>query len=372
MGPQVITKRSKHEMKNRQLEADQILDYLTTAVTVTDFNCRITRINQSAERILGISKQRGIGLRLDSIISLSNSDLAAIKACIENRRPFTKRQAHLRTVQLNTINVDFTVSPVTIEDKDLLVIEFNELDRIMRISREESQLAAHDTARQLARGLAHEIKNPLGGLRGAAQLLHQELQDEDLKEYTSVITEEADRLRNLVDRMLGPNQSPQVAPMNVHEALERVIILIGVESSNRINFVKDYDPSLPTLVGDLEQIIQAFMNVIRNAMEALTESNTKNPTILLRTRVQHRHTIGNVQHALIFRIDVVDNGPGIPKNILEEIFYPMITGRNTGTGLGLPISQSIINNHKGMIEYQSEPGKTEFSIFLPIQNREED
>lgn len=359
-------------MKNLQLEADQILDYLTTAVAVTDFDCRITHINQSAERVLGVSKNRGIGLQLDEVISLSDSDRAAIQACVEHGRPFTKRQAQLRTSQLNTINVDFTVSPIAIEDENLLVIEFNELDRIMRISREESQLAAHDTTRQLARGLAHEIKNPLGGLRGAAQLLHQELEDEDLKEYTSVITEEADRLRNLVDRMLGPNQLPQIAPMNVHEALERVIMLLGVESANRIDFVKDYDPSVPTLFGDLEQMIQAFMNVTRNAMEALTESRTKDPTIILKTRVHHRHTIGSIQHSLVCRIDIVDNGPGIPENILDEIFYPMITGRNTGTGLGLPISQSIINNHKGMIEYQSEPGKTEFSIFLPIQNREED
>jgi two-component system nitrogen regulation sensor histidine kinase GlnL len=220
--------------------------------------------------------------------------------------------------------------------------------------------------------LAHEIKNPLGGLRGAAQLLHQELEGKELKEYTSIITEEADRLRNLVDRMLGPNQLPQMTMMNVHEALERVIILLEVESEHKVDFVKDYDPSLPALMGDLEQMIQAVMNITRNALQALTESNTKKPTIVLRTRIQHRHTIGNLQHPLVCRIDIVDNGPGIPEKILDEIFYPMITGRNIGTGLGLPISQSIINNHKGMIEYQSEPGKTEFSIFLPIQNYEED
>lgn len=362
--------RSNDDMNNLQLDADQILDHLTTAVVVTDFDRRIARINQAAEHILGISKNRGIGLLIDDVIRLNELDRSAIRACVEHRRPFTKRQAQLETSQQQTINVDFTVSPVTFEDENLLVIEFTEMDRILRISREESQLAAHDTARQLARGLAHEIKNPLGGLRGAAQLLHQELHDEDLKEYTSIITEEADRLRNLVDRMLGPNQLPQMALMNVHEAIERVIILLEVESGHKVTFIKDYDPSLPSLLGDLEQMIQALMNITRNAMQALMESNTKNPIILLRTRVQHRHTIGSIQHSLVCRIDVIDNGPGIPESILDEIFYPMITGRNIGTGLGLPISQSIINNHNGMIEYQSEPGKTEFSIFLPIHEQE--
>lgn len=363
--------RTKQDMKNLELDADQILDYLSTAVVVTDFDRYIARINQAAEHVLGISNKRGIGLQLDTIVNLNEIDLAALRACVEYGRPFTKRQAQLETSQTQKVNVDFTVSPVTIDNENLLLIEFNELDRIMRINREESQIAAHDTTRQLARGLAHEIKNPLGGLRGAAQLLHQELENEGLKEYTSIITEEADRLRNLVDRMLGPNQLPAMSSMNVHEALERVITLLEVESGHKINFVKDYDPSLPAVFADLEQMIQALMNITRNAMQALNESNTKKPTILLRTRIQHRYTIGNVQHPLACRVDILDNGPGIPKEILDDIFYPMITGRSTGTGLGLPISQSIINSHKGMIEYQSEPGKTEFSILLPIQMQPE-
>ena len=357
-------------MTNFQLQADQVLDSLTTAIVVTDFDRQVTRINQAAEHILGVSKNRGIGLKLEEIVDFSDINQTAIIACVKQGRPFTKRQARIGTNQLQSITVDVTVSPVNSENGDFLIIEFNELDRIMRINREESQLAAHDTTRQLARGLAHEIKNPLGGLRGAAQLLHQELEDEGLKEYTSVITEEADRLRNLVDRMLGPNQLPQIALMNVHEALERVIILLEVESGNKIRFMKDYDPSLPPLAGDIEQMIQALMNISRNAMQALTESNTPDPTILLKTRIQHRYTIGSIQYPLVARIDIVDNGPGIPEDILDDVFYPMITGRSVGTGLGLPISQSIINNHKGLIEYQSMAGKTEFSIFLPIENIE--
>lgn len=357
----------KPKMEHTVLDADQLLDYLTTAVVVTDFNCRITRINQAAEQILGVSKNRGLGVALQKVVDINEEDRASIDACIKDRRPFTKRHAQIHTNQRQMLNLDFTVSPVQINDQDLLVIEFTELDRMIRINREESQLAAHDTTRQLARGLAHEIKNPLGGLRGAAQLLHHELDNDELKEYTSVITEEADRLRNLVDRMLGPNQLPIFAPMNVHEVLERVITLLSAESAGKVRIVKDYDPSLPPVMGDLEQLIQAVLNISSNAMQAVLESNTKDPEICLRTRIQHRHTIDTIQHSLVCRIDILDNGPGIPEDILDEIFYPMISGRSSGTGLGLPISQSIINTHKGMIEYNSEPGRTEFSIFLPTE-----
>jgi len=351
------------KMKHTVLDADHLLDHLITAVVVTDFNCRITHINQAAEQILGVSKNRGQGEALQNVIDIDEDDRASIDACTKDRRPFTKRQAQIHTTQRQMLNLDFTVSPVQIGDQDLLIIEFTELDRMMRINQEESQLAAHDTARQLSRGLAHEIKNPLGGLRGAAQLLHRELHNNELKEYTSVITEEADRLRNLVDRMLGPNQLPIFAPMNVHEALERVITLLSAESAGKIRIIKDYDPSLPTVIGDLEQLIQAVLNISRNAMQALLEASTKDPEICIRTRIQHRHTIDTIQHSLVCRIDILDNGPGIPEDILDEIFYPMISGRSSGTGLGLPISQSIINTHKGMIEYKSEPGRKEFSIF---------
>ncbi len=354
-------------MKNILLDADQILDHLTTAVVVTDFNCRIIRINQAAEQILGVSKNRGIGVALQKVVDISKEDRTAIVACVTDRRPFTKRHAQILTNQRQVLNLDFTVSPVQIDDRDLLLIEFTELDRMMRINREESQIAAHDTTRQLARGLAHEIKNPLGGLRGAAQLLHHELESDELKEYTSVITEEADRLRNLVDRMLGPNQLPIFAPTNVHEVLERVIILLSAESAGKVSIIKDYDPSLPPVMGDLEQLIQAVLNISSNAMQAVLESKTKDPEICVRTRIQHRHTIGTVQHSLVCRIDILDNGPGIPEDILDDIFYPMISGRSSGSGLGLPISQSIINTHKGMIEYNSQPGRTEFTIFLPTE-----
>ena len=355
-------------MQHKALDAEQILEHLTTAVVVTDFACRVTHINQAAEQILGFSKKRGTGQVLQKVINIDENDRSAIESCIKDRRPFTKRQARILTMQGQLLNLDFTVSPIQIDSKDMLLIEFTELERMMRINREESQIAAYDTTRQLARGLAHEIKNPLGGLHGAAQLLHNELDNDELKEYTSIITEEADRLRNLVDQILGPNQLPNFSSMNIHEALERVIILLSVESGDDQLFVKDYDPSLPNINGDLEQLIQALLNMTRNALQALNEAGTKGAQIQLRTRIQHRHTIGSVFHPLVCKIDIIDNGPGIPEAILDDIFYPMITGRSTGTGLGLPISQSIINTHKGAIEYKSRPGRTEFSIYLPTAN----
>lgn len=347
------------------LDSELILDHLSTAVILTDSYCRVLRVNQAAEQILEISEKRAVGQLLSRVVRISDPDRRAIENSIEERRPITKRQSRIINSRRLEVTVDFTVSPIEIQGRDLVLIEFNELDRLLRINREEAQMANYDTTRQLVRGFAHEIKNPLGGLRGAAQLLHQELDDEGLREYTDVITKEADRLRNLVDRMLGPNSPLTFAPVNIHEVLERVVLLIQAEAGGKITFTKDYDPSLPEIFGDLEQLIQALLNIARNAMEALLESTTENPSILLRTRAQHRFTIGTTQHALVCRIDIIDNGPGIPPAISDDIFFPMISGRSAGTGLGLPIAQSIINNHHGLVEYESEPGNTEFSIFLP-------
>ena len=342
-----------------------VLDHLNTAVVLTDLHCRVLRINQAAEQILEISQNRALGRVLTRLVSIGDEDRRAIESAVREKRPFTKRQSQLFTSRQNPVTADFTVSPLHVGTRDYVLIEITELDRMLRINREENQMAAFDTTRQLARGLAHEIKNPLGGIRGAAQLLQQELDDESLREYTAVITKEADRLRNLVDRMLGPHTPPTFVSMNIHEVLERVVLLLQAESRGRINIIKDYDPSLPRIRGDLEQLIQAVLNISRNAMEALLESDTGVATITLRTRIHYRFTIGNLQHPLVCRIDIEDNGPGIPDAILEEIFYPMISGRACGTGLGLPIAQSVVTNHGGLIEYDSRPGQTLFSIYLP-------
>jgi two-component system, NtrC family, nitrogen regulation sensor histidine kinase GlnL len=214
------------------------------------------------------------------------------------------------------------------------------------------------------RGLAHEVKNPLGGLRGAAQLLERELSDKQLKEYTRIIVHEADRLRNLVDRVMGGYTPLNKRPVNVHEVLEHVRKLVLVETPVGLTVRCDYDPSLPTLQADAEQLIQAALNILRNSVQALGGKGT----VVIRTRIERSFTIGHTHHRLALRVDIEDNGPGIPAELLDKIFYPMVTGRADGTGLGLSIAQDIVARHGGLIECASQPGRTLFTLYLPVEN----
>lgn len=353
-------------MKASRALQEKVLGNLTAAVFLVTPDREICYMNQAAESVLGISFKRAESADLFSLLAMSEEDTQAIENATNELRPFTRRQAKVRDTQGIEKTIDYSVIPLDLTEGDYLLVEVRELDRLMKINREEQQIAAHDTTRQLVRGLAHEVKNPLGGILGAAQLLHQELEDPELQEYTSVITEETNRLRNLVDRMLGPNQRPQFKRLNIHQVLERVATLLAAETRGQVRVIKDYDPSVPEVFVDSEQLIQAVLNVARNAMEALIDAGIDDPEITLRSRVQYRFTLGHVQHPLIARIDIVDNGPGIDEAMLDEMFYPMISGRDKGTGLGLSIAQSIINVHKGLIECSSHPGETQFSIYLPI------
>lgn len=226
---------------------------------------------------------------------------------------------------------------------------------------------SHETTRAVIRGLAHEIKNPLGGVRGAAQLLARELPDESLTEYTGIIIREADRLRDLVDRLLGPSQQIDLQPLNIHAVLEDVRKLIVVESGNRVTIERDYDPSLPDVLGDRAQLVQAVLNIMRNALQAAIKPD--DCVITLRSRSQRQFTMGNRRHRVVCRVDIVDNGPGVPEDMLSTIFAPMVTGRAEGTGLGLSITQSIIARHGGVISCESTPGRTQFSIYLPLDTK---
>ena len=252
-----------------------------------------------------------------------------------------------------------------------ILLEIQPIDRLLRISREEAQVQQHQVARQLVRSVAHEVKNPLGGIRGATQLLLRKLRhhDDDLSEYTDVILSEVDRLRNLADTMLGSNLPPCFGHVNIHEPLERVRTLLLSEQP-RLHIVRDYDLSLPELVGDRDQLIQVLLNIGRNAVQALTEQadSSQYPRLIFRTRVQRLFTIHGRLHRQVIRVDIEDNGPGIPPDFIESIFYPMVTGRAHGVGLGLAIAQDIIHRHEGLIECHSEPGRTIFSLFIPWQN----
>ncbi len=342
---------------------NKILEYLNEAILLFDRDLVLTYINPAGEMLFADSAKHLAGQHAKALFKSCNSSLLDnLMQCRDMHEALINRELPLNTGGQNNI-VNFSSTPV-IEDNQLvaILVELQQFDRHLRITREEQLLAQQNTSRMLARGLAHEIKNPLGGLRGAAQLLELELNDSELKEYTQIIIAESDRLQDLMDKMLGPNRPAQKSLINIHEPLERIKQLIMAECSDKIQLKADYDPSIPDFMADTNQLIQAFLNIARNAVQALQEGGE----ILLRTRIQRHVTIGRNRYKLCVKVDIIDNGPGINPDLLNQIFYPMITGRADGTGLGLSIAQSLINQHNGLIECESRPGCTEFSIFLPL------
>jgi two-component system nitrogen regulation sensor histidine kinase GlnL len=341
----------------------RILESLSTAVLVLDSGLRVRYLNPAGEMLLAVSARQAQGQPLRDFMAGAPEMAGRLQQALVTHQPIAEYGVHMQLATGQDITVDCAVTPLfdPAGGTDLLV-ELTQVDRHLRIAREENILEQHQAARQLVRGLAHEIKNPLGGLRGAAQLLERELANEELKEYTRIIIGEADRLRALVNRMLGPNQLPQMRPCNIHQIVEHVRNLVMAEGHPGLTVVRDYDPSIPDFKADPEQLIQALLNVVRNATQALQGTGR----ITLRTRTQRQFTIGHKRHKLVVRVDVIDNGPGIPPEMLETIFYPMVTGRAEGTGLGLSIAQSLVNLHGGLIECASRPGHTEFTILLPL------
>jgi two-component system nitrogen regulation sensor histidine kinase GlnL len=261
--------------------------------------------------------------------------------------------------------VDCRVSPFSSGDAALLV-EMTDVTRRSRISRENALLIQHGAGRQMIRQLAHEIKNPLGGIRGAAQLLGKQLDDEELSEYTDVVISETDRLAGLVDTLLGPGGPSNKQPENIHELLEYVVRIIEAEDQKKVTFSRDYDPGLPLMDLDRDQIIQALINLVRNATAALEGQGT----ITLKSRAVTNFTIGDTRHRVIASIEIEDDGPGIPSDLQDSVFYPLVTSRPEGTGLGLPAAQELLSRHGGLIEFESRPGRTVFFVRIPLQQSE--
>jgi len=342
-----------------------ILDHISTGVIALDAQLRLTAINSAAEALLEASATRVMGAHASHLVLHATELLETLKHARSTRATLARRGMLLTTHAGQEVQIDLIVTAIQGEQGDSLLLELIPIDRLQRISREESMLHAQETTRAVIRGLAHEIKNPLGGVRGAAQLLAKELPNEELAEYTRIIIREADRLRDLVDRLLGPNQRLAIEPVNIHEIIEHVRNLISAEVNNAVTINRDYDPSLPPLPVDRAQLIQAVLNIMRNALQAA--SSPEACTILLRTRSQRQFTIGGHRHRLVCRVDIIDNGPGIPAEIQQAIFVPMVTGRPDGTGLGLSIAQSIVNRHGGLLECSSEPGNTRFTLYLPME-----
>lgn len=345
-----------------------LLEHLRTAVLLLDADLRVLYLNGAAELLLSASASRLLGHTLPDYFFEDASALAALQQCLADGHPFTCREARLNVEPGRQSVVDYSVSPIYEPGRDVaLLIEMQSLDRLLRITREEALLHARQATRALVRGVAHEIKNPLGGIRGAAQLLERALPDAELAEYTRVIVDEADRLRALVDRMLGPRKPPAFRPVNVHECLEYVRQLLLAEYPREVALERDYDVSLPEVFADRDQLIQVLLNLMRNAIQALLEADIPRARVILRTRALRQFTIGTRRHRLVLRVDIEDNGPGIDEELRETLFYPLVSGRANGAGLGLSIAQSIISQHQGLIECESEPGRTLFTLLLPVE-----
>lgn len=345
-----------------------ILENISTAVIVLNKDLNVTRINSAGQAMLEISLARSAGTHVGQLVLSPSQWLQSLEQARQSNAPLTLRGLRLTLLGGHEIHVDLTVNPVLDKNGEMnLLVELQAIDRLLKISREEGMAHAQETTKAVIRSLAHEIKNPLAGVRGAAQLLARELPDEGLTEYTEVIIREADRLRDLVDRLLGSQQQLSPHDLNIHEVLEHLRMLLQAETENRITIIRDYDPSLPSFPIDRAQLIQAVLNIMRNALQA--SAQIEDCVLTLRTRSQRQFTIGTKRHRLVCRIDISDNGPGVPEELKHAIFVPMVTGRAEGTGLGLAISQSIINRHGGLLECDSSPDNTTFTIYLPMETQ---
>lgn len=340
----------------------RVLDNLTDAALMFDQELSLIYINMPGEILFAVSARQVLGSQAHQVFFFSDQSVEAdMRRVLATGSSLTKCNV-LLSLPLQPITVNIAMTPLLDEPNPALLVEVQQVDRHLRISMEEQLLAQQNAAKMLLRGLAHEIKNPLGGLRGAAQLLDRELGPEQ-REYTRIIIEESDRLQSLVDRMLAPHKPPRKSLLNIHRVLERVRQLVQAEAGPGVSIVRDYDPSIPELQGDRDQLIQAILNIVRNAAQAVGQKGT----ITLRTRIHRQVTMGHRRHPLAIKIDVVDDGPGIKPELLNQIFYPMVTGRAEGSGLGLSIAQSLINQHGGLVECTSVPGNTVFSICLPLE-----
>jgi len=341
------------------------LDLLATPVILLDASGQVCYLNQAAEGLLMISSRNILGHKLHELLpSLGHLD-SLVKSAHKEDMGFVEHELTLRKHEGIPLVINCIGTPVH-GDHEGVLLELRPIDQQRRIAREERLLQDQRINRELIRNLAHEIRNPLGGIRGAAQLLERELNDPSLKEYTQVIRKEADRLHVLMDRLLSPVRIPQSLPVNIHEVLERVRSLIHAEFPDGIRIIRDYDTSLPEIAGDREQLIQAVLNIVRNAAQALEGKGE----IRLRSRASRQITLAKKRYRLALLINIIDNGPGIPEALQTRMFHPLVSGRDGGSGIGLMLAQTFINQHQGLIECESYPGRTCFSLILPVPDTE--
>ena len=336
------------------------LELLSSAVVLVDDQLVVRYINPGAENLFATSSRKIVGYSLRRLLGEPAGLESALNNVLRDNWSYTGHNLKVLRPGMESLHLDCTVTPVEVVDARLL-LEFRPMDAQLKVAREEQLAHQQQANRELVRNLAHEIKNPLGGIRGSAQLLERELDDPQLREYTQVIIAEADRLQELMSRLLTSHRMMQPTQLNLHDVIERVRRLILAEFPS-IEVRRDYDTSLPSVTGDREQLIQAILNVARNAAQAMQGSGE----IVMRTRAARQVTLAKRRFKLAVQLQVIDNGPGIPDDIRDRIFYPLVSGRENGSGLGLSLAQSFIEQHQGAIEVESRPGRTCFTLFIPI------
>jgi two-component system nitrogen regulation sensor histidine kinase GlnL len=343
----------------------ELIDALSTGIIMLDAQLCAIYANVAAQDLLAFSLNQARGRPFADFLQDTNGLTGILRRALETGEGFADRELTVRPLGAprDARTLDVTITPLAGQVTGThLLLELADTTQRRRISRENDLLARLDGSRLMIKQLAHEIKNPLGGLRGAAQLLERELQEASLREYTRVIIGEADRLTALVDSMAGPHRAPQKSLINVHEICEHVYHLVRAEARAGIVVDRDYDPSLPNAMLDRNQMIQALLNVARNALQALGDSGR----IVLRTRALSNVSIGPARHRLVASVQIEDNGPGVPDDLRSSIFYPLVTGRANGTGLGLAVAQELVTRNSGLIEFESEPGRTVFTLLMPL------
>ena len=339
------------------------LELLSTAVLMLDETLHVTYANPAAETLLAHGRKHFIGVELDKALPGNPEFIDRLHRSLDDDAGFNEHDLEL-DLSGERVHLHCIITPME-SGASRVLLELRELEQQLKIAREAKILEQQEANRELIRNLAHEIKNPLGGIRGAAQLLERELGDPELREFTQVIVKETDRLQSLMNRLLTPSRLPRVEAINVHEVTERVRTLLLAEFPGDLTVRRDYDTSLPDLTGDKEQLIQAILNVARNAAQASAGKGE----IRFVTRIARQVTIARQRHRHAIAISIEDDGPGVPAELAERIFYPLVSGREGGTGLGLSLAQSYVSQHLGLIEFESVPGHTRFTILVPVRER---
>jgi two-component system nitrogen regulation sensor histidine kinase GlnL len=354
---------NRSEILKTKVHFQQLLaNQLVTSLLVLDGDFNIVYANPAAEALLIKSLYGLYGTSFELIFAGTSINKKRLKQLLHSDQQFTDPDISIKLTANYHFTAEITLSSIIFDGHAHILLEFKQIDHQKNISAEISQNTQWVAARDLIKGLAHEIKNPLGGLRGAAQLLSKELTSEQ-QEYTQMIIEQSDRLTNLVDRLLGPNQLPKMEQHNIHSVLDKVCQIANYSHENQLHLLRDYDPSIPLIECDEEKLQQAVLNIVNNAILAISGDDS----ICIKTRVTSNAMVNGKRIKLALKISIIDTGPGIPKKNQDTLFFPMVSGRSNGTGLGLSISQTLINQHQGKLYFESDPGHTEFVILLPFE-----